>query len=399
VPLLCLGSIASADEYRLGVMDKLHVRVSEWQTAEGTFREWTALNGDYTVGPEGKLSVPFVGETEALGKTTAEVAKVIGDALQQKFGLTNRPDASVEMAEFRPIFLSGDVQTPGKYPYAPGLNVIKAVSSAGGAHRTLEGGMDAERNFINSKGSYDVFVAERDRLYAKRARLDAEIANRDKIDIPKELADAPGAAALIAEEQSVLTARANRLRLQLIQLEDLKKLLGREIDTLEKKSETQTRQVDLSREELKSVGNLADKGLVVNSRVLSLKQTIADSEGKVLDLETAALRAKQDVNRAEQDASTLVNDRSSEIASTRAQVEADLDAANMKIEMHRNLMAQALITAPDAAMLSMKDGQLPVTYLIVRTVDGKANEMKADETTVVQPGDVIKVAIARLPTD
>ena len=39
--------------------------------------------------------------------------------LQQKLGLSDRPEASVEIAEFRPIFLSGDVQTPGQYAYGP----------------------------------------------------------------------------------------------------------------------------------------------------------------------------------------------------------------------------------------------------------------------------------------
>ena len=54
------ASLASADEYRLGVMDKLRVRVAEWQTAEGAVRDWSAVSGDYTVGPSGNLSLPFV---------------------------------------------------------------------------------------------------------------------------------------------------------------------------------------------------------------------------------------------------------------------------------------------------------------------------------------------------
>ena len=131
----------------------------------------------------------------------------------------------------------------------------------------------------------------------------------------------------MAEEQSVMQARTKRLNLQLAQIEDLKSLLKSEIESLEKKSETQTRQVALSREELKGIGNLADKGLVVNSRVLALEQSIADGEGKVLDLDTASLRAKQDIDKADQDATTLSNDRDSDIAETQQQVEADIGVA------------------------------------------------------------------------
>src|SRR5690606_32147421 len=72
VPLLTLS--ATATEYRLGTMDKLRVRVAEWQSAEGGFRDWSAGSGDYSVGPAGTISIPFVGELPVAGKTTAQVA-------------------------------------------------------------------------------------------------------------------------------------------------------------------------------------------------------------------------------------------------------------------------------------------------------------------------------------
>ncbi|TKB29603.1 MAG: sugar ABC transporter substrate-binding protein, partial [Mesorhizobium sp.] len=56
---LALPQFAFADDYRLGAQDKLTIRVAEWQTVEGTFRDWSAINGEYTVGPAGTLSVPF----------------------------------------------------------------------------------------------------------------------------------------------------------------------------------------------------------------------------------------------------------------------------------------------------------------------------------------------------
>ncbi|TIT34235.1 MAG: sugar ABC transporter substrate-binding protein, partial [Mesorhizobium sp.] len=42
---LAVPQLATADEYRLGSQDKLTIRVAEWQTVEGTFRDWTAVNG------------------------------------------------------------------------------------------------------------------------------------------------------------------------------------------------------------------------------------------------------------------------------------------------------------------------------------------------------------------
>ena len=104
---------AIAGDYTLGAMDKLRIRVAEWQTAEGTVRDWSAISGDYTVGASGGISLPFLGTMPASGKTTSEIADEVGLQLQKLFGLPDRPSASVELAQYRPIYLAGEVQTPG----------------------------------------------------------------------------------------------------------------------------------------------------------------------------------------------------------------------------------------------------------------------------------------------
>ena len=73
--------MAQTADYQLGSMDKLHIRVVEWQTAEGAVRDWSSISGDYIVGPSGNISLPFIGEMPAAGKTTAEIAAAIGEEL------------------------------------------------------------------------------------------------------------------------------------------------------------------------------------------------------------------------------------------------------------------------------------------------------------------------------
>jgi exopolysaccharide production protein ExoF len=390
---------AQSGEYRLGTMDKLRIRVVEWQTAEGAVRDWPTISGDYTVGPSGNISLPFVGEMPATGKTTSEIAGTISEELQQKFGLLDRPDTSVELAEFRPVFISGDVQTPGKYPYAPDLTVLKAVSLAGGMRRAADAGQRIERDFINARGNYDVLVAERNGLLAKRARLIAEAAGQEEIEFPKELQETDDGRKLIADETAFKAARETRLRVQLSAIEDLKSLLQNEVASLEKKIASQNRQMELSRNELKGIGNLADKGLVVNARVLSIERAIAELEGKVLDMETAALRAKQDISKATQNATTLQNDRDAEIAQERQQAEAEIEKLNLKIAMYRDLMAEAMAQDPQAALSTGGDAPPVFSFSIVREDGEKTTEMPADENTPVLPGDVVKVGIAPIPAN
>jgi len=393
--LLLMASTAGAAEYKLGPMDKLSIRVVEWQTAEGTFREWPTITGQYTVGPSGSLSLPFAGELQAGGKTTSEIAAEIAKTLQQKFGLIDRPEASVEIAEFRPIFVSGDVETPGKYPYDPELTVLKAVSLAGGMRRA-ESGQRFERDFLNARGNYDVLVADRNRLLAKRARLQAEQADADTIEMPKELADVPDAQKLIADEAAIMHSRKQALTLQLNALDALKTLYQNEITSLEKKMQVQNRQKDLMSKELSSIGGLADKGLVVNSRVMTLETSVADMQSKLLDLDTAALRAKQEINKATRDATDLENSRKAELANQMQETQAALDETDLKLSMYKNLMTEALVNAPEAGALAARDGEGPVLeYHIVRNDgNGETKEFSAEENTPLMPGDLLKVAIS-----
>lgn len=387
--LASVTSAATGEEYRLGSQDRLNIRVVEWQTVEGTFREWSAVSGEYAVNASGKLSLPFIGELTAAGKTTEEISETIETTLQQKFGLSDKPEAAVELAQYRPFYVAGDIQTPGQYPYTPDLTVLKAISIAGGMRREASGGR-VERDLINAKGNFDVLSDERVRLLVRRARIEAELQDRPDIEVPEEIASDPMLPGILANEKAIMETRQKKLSLQLQALDDLKGLLQQEVTSLEKKVATQTRQVELAKEELAGIGSLAEKGLVVNTRVLSSERTIAEMESKLLDFETAILTARQDISKATQDAINLQNTADSELAVERQEVEAKLVENNIMLETQRGLMSEALTLAPAAAAELDKLSAEP-SITIVRSVNGRSTAMLADENSAVWPGDVVKV--------
>lgn len=381
---------ARADGYRLDVMDKLRIRVAEWQTSEGAVRDWSTVSGDYTVGASGSVSLPFLGELGVSGKTTAEVAEEVGTKMQLLFGLRDRPSASVELAQYRPIYLAGEVQTPGEYPYAPNMTVLKALSLGGGLRRG-ETGQRFARDFIRAEGDSSVLVAERNRLLVRRTRLQAEIAGKAEIALPSELKDVPEAAELLASETALMQTRDKRLKLQLMALADLKTLLRSEIESLAKKSETQSRQLKLVESDREKVYNLTEKGLTVSSRRLAIEQQVADLQAGLLDIDTASLKARQDVSKASQDETDLKNDRDAQLAQELQNTERELDTIGLKLGTSRDLMAEAMMQSAEAATIA-EHAVASVSYSIVREKDGKVSEFSADENTKVLPGDVVKVA-------
>ncbi|MGM4983616.1 MULTISPECIES: polysaccharide biosynthesis/export family protein [Rhizobium] len=392
---LCAASAAAhADNipgYHLGVMDKLHVRVAEWQTAEGTIRDWAVVSGDYTVGPSGSISIPFIGDMPAMGKTTDEIAEAIGIGLQKQFGLRDRPSASVEMSQFRPIYLSGEVQNPGEFPFAPNLTVLKAVSLGGGMRRA-DAGQRFARDFINAKGDAVVYMAERGRLLMRKARLLAELAGKDEIEVPAELKQLPQASALLASEKALMDTRSQRMKTQLQSLEDLKTLLQNEVEALAKKNDTQSRQLELAKADRDKVESLAERGLELASRRISAEQRASDLEATLLDTETASLKAKQDINKANQDENTLHNDWQSSLAKDMQDTDTELETLQLKLSTSQSLMQEAVAQSADASNLDPSGQSVSITYTIIRDDKGQTKEITAQENTQVLPGDLIKVS-------
>jgi polysaccharide biosynthesis/export protein len=114
------GSAAiSLTEYRLGPGDRLRISV---------FGE-PNLTGEFVVAPNGEVSYPLVGAFRAQDKTVTEFTDGLRVGLQR---YVLQPNISVEIMNYRPFYILGEVGTPGTYPYSAGLTVMNAVATAGG---------------------------------------------------------------------------------------------------------------------------------------------------------------------------------------------------------------------------------------------------------------------------
>lgn len=383
---------AFADDYRLGVMDKIRVKVSEWQTAEGSVRDWDSVSGDYTIGTSGTVSLPFIGELPASGKTTADIGTEIGKKMQQLFGLTDRPSASVEISQYRPVFTSGAVQNPGAFPYAPGMTVLKVLSVAGGLKRA-DSGQQFSRNMIQAQGDSSVLISERNRLLVRRARILAEINQKPTIELTDTLKRIPDVKQLIDSETALMNSDRTNLKVRLSSLADLKTLLTTQIEALGKKAETQSRQLAMVQEDRDKINNLSEQGLALSSRRLSAEQQVSDLQSGLLDIETNTLKAKQDLNKAQQDETTTKNDWDAQLAQQIQDTEAQLEENALKLSTSQSLMADSLLQSAESAVTKDGGSSANIIYSIVRDKDGKPTEIAATENTTVLPGDVVKVTV------
>lgn len=89
------------------------------------------LSNVFTVGADGGISFPLVGQVHAAGQTPNAFAGTLEAALQNS-KLLSHPSVSVEITQYRPISVLGEVNHPGQYPYQPGMTTLDAVALAGG---------------------------------------------------------------------------------------------------------------------------------------------------------------------------------------------------------------------------------------------------------------------------
>ena len=88
------------------------------------------LTMDIKLNENGQINFPLLGAINAGGMSVAELESTITRELTGAY-LVN-PDVRVSVAEYRQVFINGEVSTPGGYDYKPGLTLDKAVALAGG---------------------------------------------------------------------------------------------------------------------------------------------------------------------------------------------------------------------------------------------------------------------------
>ncbi len=110
----------TAAAYRLGSGDKLRITVYNEED----------VTGEYEVDSSGNVSLKMIGTVAAAGRTLPELSKIIEAKLLDGYLLN--PRVAIDVLNYRPFYVLGEVNEPGSYPYVSGITVLKAIALAGG---------------------------------------------------------------------------------------------------------------------------------------------------------------------------------------------------------------------------------------------------------------------------
>ena len=109
------------DDYLIGPGDILDISV--WKEE--------ALTKLVTVLPDGKISFPLIGDIDAAGKTVASLGNELNKKIEQ---YVPDPNLSVVVQQVNSmlIYIIGRINHPGRFVLNTNINVLQALSMAGG---------------------------------------------------------------------------------------------------------------------------------------------------------------------------------------------------------------------------------------------------------------------------
>ena len=388
---------ADSNTYRLGPQDKLEISVYDLRSGSGEVHSWVPLNGSFVIDANGSISFPLLGEVHAAGGSPGDLAKAITTRLQAKIGLAQQPDASVQVVKYRPFYIMGAVEKPGEYDFRPGLDVLQAISIAGGLLRASdENLLGYERESLTVRGDLRLLAAERTTLLLRRARLSAEIEGAKTIAFPQELAaqaSDPDVKRAMDEENLMFESSREALASKIETTRQSKTLLAQELVDLAAKEASLKHQLDLTRAELAQVSGLVAKGLALSSRKLAAEQSTAAFESSRLDVLLATLRTQRDLTQADRDMIDINSKYRSDALAEATEVRGKLAASNEKLATARNLIYQSEIRAP--MTISRNQAERQPTFLLTRRQNGASLSHSVSEGDEVRPGDVLRVLLPR----
>lgn len=379
------GSVEAAST--LPPQTKVRIAIIQWIPTLGAYERWNAIGGEFIVSDDWAVSLPVMGKISVRDLDEAGLASAIAARLQSKIGLNEAPEATVEIVEYQPIYIVGDVDKPGEYRYRQGMTVLQSLALSGGIVRAAGGAPVVDRlGYANQLKDINNSIV---RGEIRRARLEAERVSADKITYdPQVQSDPLLANTVLANEKALFVARRKEIERQSKSLVELQDLLSNEIENLGKKVKSTDEDVDALQTQLGKIKGLVDKGALIPGRQLDIERLLRSYSSDRLDLDTSIMRARQNLAETTRNIDGLYDRQSTEIAASLQSEEAMLDQLRLKRDLTQTLLVKAVQEEPDPAQA---DDMTTSVFSIIRKVDGTSREMPVSGSAIVRPGDVLRI--------
>ena len=343
--------------------------VTDAQKLALKFSDIPRLNGDYRVNADETVTIPGLGRVAVADMTIGQLEEILSERATAVAG--RDVYVTVEVSEYRPVFITGNVPRFGPLPWQPGLTVEQALAAVGGVVQSQAVDAIIQRRRAE---------LDEQRLIAAMARLKAEQQGAERIEIPAELVKLSGkteAEKLIEAQLTLMHNRRTSMQKQLDSLAAGKNLGYQELEALRVQRSRLDDQLQLRRKQRERIQSLLDKKLTVADRALEEEIKVSDLEEKSANISVAIARVQTTITNFEREALNLAEARKSEV---------DTEIIRLERELAQTRAVLDVLKDPD------EEQEPSIRYLISRRGKGNAVKlMEAERSSSLMPGDLLSV--------
>jgi polysaccharide export outer membrane protein len=300
-------------------------------------------------------------------------------------------DVMASVVEYRPIYVTGDVLTPGQQVYRASMTVRQAVAVAGG-FSLLRSRAQAGTDPADLVRDYQSFSAEYVKEYFHVVRTNAELRGDDRFDqtAPSEISLPASAIDPIiqSEAQSLKTAQID-FRKERSFLEDAVKQSDAQLVTLRKQQDAEEKGVQADEEELDRVVKLFSSGSLTSPRVTESRRALLLSSTRRLQTTVELMRLQRQREDFLRQIERLASQRT--INLLRELKDSNVHMADLRIKM--KALSQKLQPMGGAGAVPIETSDLRPQVTIVRKIGQQWDRIAASVDFDVEPGDVVDVAL------
>ncbi|GAA0017800.1 polysaccharide biosynthesis/export family protein [Bradyrhizobium diazoefficiens] len=333
-----------------------------------------------------------------------QIRAKIGAALTSKVFRQRTPDGrevivvidgdgiTTSVAEYRPVYINGDISKPGEYTYRPSMTARQLVAIAGGYDIMRIKMNNPYLESADLRSEYGSLWTEFAKEQAHMWRIKSELGEATQLS-PGALTDVPVARSAISEivhaETEYLKIKENDHQQERSYLERGVRQGDEEVRVLseQQKREEEGFQSDL--EELQKAQDLFARGNLTSPRVTDARRAVLLSSTRKLQTSAQLMQVKKQQDELVRKLTKLDDQR-------RLDLFRELQNASLKLNQIRERLQSVgeklQYTAMVRTQLAGGGGSKP-GIAIIRKGEGGPERITANEDTELQPGDAIEVTL------
>lgn len=395
---------APAPANSLSRTDEAEYRLNFGDVLEFSVRGFPDLRQKAMVELDGEVSVPLAGRVRVIGMPLSGAQDTIKKLAAQRPLHQRFPDGResyvalavddvlVTIAEYRPIYVLGDVGKPGELPYRPGMTARQAIA--------LGGGFDIMRYrlvnpFLESadlKGQHEVLWTDAAKTRVQLKRIEVELEGKTDID-PDVVADIPLERSYLDE---IVKTEAETLRRRLADhvketehIRGLIELNVAKVDTLKKQLMTEIQGSEVDQQELEQMKDAQRRGNLPLMRLMEIRRVQLTNATRVLQTRVQFDQAERDLAEARRSLERMINARRTSLLAERQDQSATYNGLLAKISANSEKLVHTSVLK--SRLVRGRGGKVGIT--IHRSLLDMKRTIVGSEDTPLFPGDTVEISL------